>query len=209
MDTIRFDALTRTVSSRRVLGGAMAGTLAGLFGFSPPRDAAAAPCPNNKKRCGKKCIPKHRCCTSAQCKTKKSGKVCKKGRCVCPGGMKRCGKRCVLKAAACPPKPDASCPSGGSLGLRSVGRRYAQTFTEPNGGRLIAVEIRIRNQSASTIGFYDLRLHTVDPASGMPHFTTLAVANRLADHISDTTAEWVRFNFPVPQRLQPGSMCSS
>jgi hypothetical protein len=69
---------------------------------------------------------------------------------------------------------------------------------------LIAAAIRMRNQSASTTGVYELRLQTVNPATGAPQLTTLGVAHRHSNEISDTTPAWVRFNFPSPQRLRPG-----
>lgn len=204
MDTVRFDALTRMISSRRVLSGVIAGTLTSLLGFSSPEDAAAAPCPKNKKRCGKKCISKHRCCTNAQCKPRNSGKVCKKGRCVCPGGMKRCGMRCVYKAAPCPPLPAASCSTGIVSTILSASFRYAQTFTEPNGGRLTAAAIWFRNEPATTSGVYQFTVQTVNQATGVPEETVLGGVLRSANLISATSPTWVRFDLPVPVQLLPG-----
>lgn len=119
--------------------------------------------------------------------------------------MKRCGKRCILKKAACPPKPNASCPAGDTNGaLAQATSRFAVTFTEPNGGRLTAAAVRIRSFSSTLPGHFELRLNTVDPATGVPQETTLATARRPRSSVSNTTTEWVRFTFKSPKRLQPG-----
>jgi hypothetical protein len=200
----RFDTLTRMISSRRAVGGATAGALASLLGLRQIQEAGAAPCPKGKKRCGEKCIPERRCCSHAQCKPRNQGEVCKRGRCVCPNGTKRCGKRCLPKAAACPPKPDASCAAGGVAETVPEGVRVAVTFTEPNGGLLTAAEFRIQNEPGATAGLYELRLNRVDPATGVPQEVTLALTQRSAASVSETTLTWVRFTFQTPRRLQPG-----
>jgi hypothetical protein len=204
MDYTRFDSLTRMISSRRAVSGALVGTLFGLLGFTQSREAAAAPCPKGKQRCGKKCIPKRGCCKTADCRPKGSGQVCQKNRCICLAGMKRCGKRCLLKAAACPPKPDASCQPGGSPVLVPSNTRVVQTFIEPNGGQLVAAAFRFRNQTAAALGTYQFRVQPVDPATGLPQPTILGVVERSAETISNTTLSWVRFDLPVPPRLLPG-----
>ncbi len=205
MNNTRFDWLARSMSSRRAFNRALAGAGASLPGLRIINDVRAASCPKGKKRCGKKCIPKHRCCTTDQCKPKNSGQICRRGRCVCPGGMKRCGKRCILKKAACPPKPNASCPAGDTNGaLAQATSRFAVTFTEPNGGRLTAAAVRIRSFSSTLPGHFELRLNTVDPATGVPQETTLATARLPRSSVSNTTTEWVRFTFKSPKRLQPG-----
>src|SRR5688572_12404380 len=204
MDSNRFDTFTRTFRSRRDITRTLAGTAAGLLGFAHGYDAAAAPCPKGKKRCGKKCIPKHRCCTTDQCRPKTSGKVCKKGRCVCPGGKTLCGKRCLLKGAACPPVPDASCEARGQMVDVFPPMRVAQTFTEPNGGRLTGASLWFRNRSTGTTGTYELRLQTVNPATGVPQETTLGVALRPSNTVSDTALTWVHFSFSNPPKLKPG-----
>lgn len=201
MDHARFDLLARSFRSRRAFGGVVAGTVAALIGSTA---TGAVRCPKNKKRCGATCIPKRRCCTTAECKPKNSGQVCKRGRCVCPGGMKRCGKRCVLKGAPCPPKPSASCAAGGVTTLMNVSQRFAQVFTEPNGGRLTAVAVRLRNQNATVTGTYNLQLNAVRAGTGMPEETTLALAQRSSASLPDDTLDWVRFDFPSPPQLQPG-----
>src|SRR5690606_33652694 len=101
-------------------------------------DAEAALCPKGKKHCGKKCIPNRGCCTSAQCKPKSSGLICKRGRCVCRAGTVRCGKRCLPRAVACHTTPDAFC-SPTETGIEFwPGPSIAQTFTATNTGQLVA-----------------------------------------------------------------------
>jgi hypothetical protein len=204
MESSRFDSLTRMITSRRAVSGALAGTVVGLLGLAQVREVSAARCPKGKKRCGEKCIPKRGCCATNQCRPKSSGKVCKRGRCVCPAGMKRCGKRCLLRPAACPPKPDAFCAPTGGEGFIGGDTRIAQTFTEPNGGRLIAAKLWIRTPTVAASGTYELRLQTVDPATGVPQQTTLGVTLRSSDDVSNTELVPVRFDFPVPYQLQPG-----
>jgi hypothetical protein len=107
MDSDRFDSLSRTISSRRVLGAAIAGTLGGLLGLG---EAIAAPCPKGRKRCRKRCIPKKQCCTTGNCRPGATGRVCQRGRCVCPPARpKLCGGRCVPAAGCC---TAAECPQG-------------------------------------------------------------------------------------------------
>lgn len=204
MDSNRFDTFTRIFRSRRDVSRAIAGTAAGLFGIAHGQPATAAPCPNGKKRCGKKCIPKHRCCTNTQCKPKNSGQVCKKGRCVCPGGMKLCGRRCLLKAAACPPAPDASCDPTGDPVEVIPPMRIAQVFTEPNGGHLTGASMWFRNTNTGVTGTYELRLQPVDPATGVPLHVVLGVALRPSSTVSSVTMTWVDFTFPIPPKLAPG-----
>lgn len=204
MNNTRFDWLARSMSSRRAFNRALAGAGASLPGLRIINDVGAASCPKGKKRCGKKCIPKHRCCTTDQCRPKTSGKVCKKGRCVCPGGKTLCGKRCLLKGAACPPVPDASCEARGQMVDVFPPMRVAQTFTEPNGGRLTGASLRFRNRSTGTTGTYELRLQTVNPATGVPQETTLGVALRPSNTVSDTALTWVHFSFSNPPKLKPG-----
>lgn len=106
MDDDRFDSLTRRISSRRAVGGAIAGALAGVFGLN---EAEAARCPGGKKRCGKRCIPKRGCCTTAQCRPGATGAICRRNRCVCPAGKMSCrtgcagaeGARCTGFATCC------------------------------------------------------------------------------------------------------------
>ncbi len=203
MDHDRFDSLTRTIRSRRAVSGAITSTVAGLLGLTRAREAVAAPCPKGKRRCGEKCVPKGGCCKTADCRPVKAGKVCRQQRCVCPAGKKPCGKRCLLKAAACPPKPDAFCLPTGTPPIIFLDVRAAQTFIESNGGRLFTVILGLRNQPATFTGTYELRLQTVDPATGIPLPTTLGLTQRAAADVSDTELVPVRFDFPVPVPLKP------
>lgn len=203
-----FDRLARSLSSRRstlghlVVGGVLAAL--GLQGGSP--EAAAAPCPKGKKHCKGRCIPKRACCTTAQCRPAATGKVCRQRRCVCRPDTKLCQGRCIHPAAACPPQPDAACPPGGGSANRSAWFHFtAQTFTEPNGGPLNAAAIWLRSHSAATVGTYELRLNTVDPVTGVPQHTTLAIAQRPSSQVSYTTFGWVPFTFQSPAQLVPGT----
>ena len=82
----------------------------------------------------------------------------------------------------------------------------AQTFTEPNGGRLQAASLWLRNDSARPPITYELRVNTVDPATGLPQRgTTLALAELSSSQVSDTTLGWVRFPFPNPPQLAAGT----
>jgi hypothetical protein len=115
MDGDRFDTLTRTISSRRALGGAITGTLAGLLGLGV---ASAALCPKGTKRCRGRCIPRRQCCTTGQCRPATTGRICRQGRCVCPAARpKTCGDRCVPTAGCC---TAADCPTGASCSRRGV-----------------------------------------------------------------------------------------
>jgi hypothetical protein len=97
MDSDRFDSLTRTISSRRAVGGAIAGVVAGLIGRN---ETEAARCPKGKKRCGKRCIPRRGCCRTAQCRPGVTGEICRRNRCVCPAGQRSCRTGCLGKEGA-------------------------------------------------------------------------------------------------------------
>jgi hypothetical protein len=83
VDAQRFDAWTRRLRSRRAVFPGLAGGLATMLHLTTADDAGAKPkrCPNGKKRCGKRCIPKRTPC--------------------CKAGRKRCGKRCIRKNQCC------------------------------------------------------------------------------------------------------------
>jgi hypothetical protein len=85
MDADRFDALTRALDSgsRRRMLGVLGGVALGAI--APLRDqlnGAAKKRKKKKKKCGKKCIPKSNCCTSAECGP---GGTCEGGACTCAG----------------------------------------------------------------------------------------------------------------------------
>jgi hypothetical protein len=79
--------------------------------------------------------------------------------------------------------------------------RLAQTFTEPNGGRLLGVELVIDNDGDDT-GTYQVQLNTVD-AAGVPLNNTLATALRPANQVGSAPGP-VSFPFPTPPALVPG-----
>jgi hypothetical protein len=80
--------------------------------------------------------------------------------------------------------------------------RIAQTFTEPNGGRLLAAQLLLNNGPATT-GTYLLQLNTVEAATGEPTNTTLAASALPVSEVGDTPA-FVTFPFPTPVRLVAG-----
>lgn len=102
MDSASFDRLTRlfvSSPSRRALGGAILGSLAGLLGITEAEAAAA--CPPGKKRCRGQCILKRQCCTHTECRRKIPGSVCRARKCQCPAGRKLCKGVCIPKANCC------------------------------------------------------------------------------------------------------------
>lgn len=106
MDPRHLDDLARKLGSqapRRSVLGALGG-LAALLA-APALDSAAKKkkhrkkkCKGNKKKCGKKCIPADKCCTTADCGSKGS---CVNGTCVCPTGQKPCNGGCIPTASCC------------------------------------------------------------------------------------------------------------
>lgn len=95
MDATRFDALTRKFSTRRSVLTGLVGGLATLLGLATAGVNVAAArerCKRGEKRCGKRCIPRRACCTTANCAP---GKICARGQCVvgqgtCPAGANVC-----------------------------------------------------------------------------------------------------------------------
>jgi hypothetical protein len=195
----RVSRLLAHAPSRRTLGGAVLGTVAGLLGLA---DAEAAPCPKGTTRCRQRCIPRRQCCTTAQCQPRATGRRCHRGRCRCRAGQKLCRGRCLARAAACPPAPDAACPGPGTANLLiAPTRRIAQTFTERNGGRLTAVEF-VFGPFANATGSFQLQINTVD-AAGVPQNNTIATALLPASAIVNAPGP-IPFAFPVPPTLLPG-----
>lgn len=83
MDNGRFDALARSLASRRV---ALGGGLAFLLGFATNEQEAAAKCRSVGAKCGRK-----RCCAGARCK---------RGRCRCkPNSPEWAGECCKHRFA--------------------------------------------------------------------------------------------------------------
>ena len=159
MDSSRFDAIARQVFSqrtRRMTLGLMGGLLAQPLLAQRPSEA--------KKRKKKKpfCLDG----LTIQASKKKTKKLRKRG--ATPG-----------PCSPPPPRgPNAACPADPGVVSGYAWYLYvAQTFTEPNGGRLQAASLWIRNTGPNLSGTYELLVCTVDPATGVPqHGTTQAVA---------------------------------
>ncbi len=104
MDATRFDALTRKLSSRRtVLTGLLGGGLATLLGLTTDAGnvvVARERCKRGQQRCGKRCIPRRTCCTTANCR---SGKICIRGKCVVGRGTCAAGANACTEAGSCGP----------------------------------------------------------------------------------------------------------
>lgn len=132
MDGDRFDALTRTISSRRAFGGAVAGTVAALLGLGT---ADAAPCRPRQRRCRGECIARRLCCRTSECQPNVTGRVCKNGHCTCPPARpKKCGGRCIPQAACC---TSAECPAGTTC---SGGACICPAGSSPCGARCAGAE---------------------------------------------------------------------
>ena len=60
-------------------------------------------CASNHRSCGRRCLPKHKCCRHKECP---ENQRCMNGRCRCRAGRKRCQNRCIrnrLCCGGCPP----------------------------------------------------------------------------------------------------------
>jgi hypothetical protein len=134
MDATRFDAMTRTLSSRRtVLTGVVGGGLAALLSLTTAGDAGAEPkrCPRGKKKCGRRCIPKGQACctrTEKRCGTKciAKSKCCKDADC---GPRMLCAKgQCVIGQGTCAAGANA-CAGAGACGAAGSG---CQCFNTKN-----------------------------------------------------------------------------
>jgi hypothetical protein len=68
-------------------------------------------CKGNKKKCGKKCIPKTNCCSSADCGG--GGATCQGGTCLCPTGQNDCDGECIPEDDCCPACSDGAICDGG------------------------------------------------------------------------------------------------
>lgn len=84
-----------------------------------------------------------------------------------------------------------------------TGQRIAQTFTEPNGGKLNTVQLVLNNQ-ADTTGDYVLQVNTVDPSSGFPTNNTIASTQLAGDQVGNNP-DFVPFTFATPATLVAGT----
>lgn len=195
MDAFRFDTLTRflrTSGSRRHALGGLLGSLLGL-GRSR-REATAAkkkPCPPCKKRKKGKCkkkLPNGTPCANGTCQS---------GSCVAAGGGGG--------SSGQPPRlPNASCNvQETNTHFAGAGQRVAQTFTEPNGGKLNTVQL-VLNNGATTTGDYLVQVNTVDPSTGVPTNNTIA-STQLAGNQIGNNPDFVTFSFATPATLAAGS----
>lgn len=115
-------------------------------------------------------------------------------------------KRCIKKAKAHNKKhkkpkkrkPNAACRGESTLMVSETYGRFAQTFTEPNGGKLRAASIRFRRYSAQS-GTFHLAVNTVNPATGYP--TNFTIATSVPVPVQDFVAGLLTFQFPVPATL--------
>jgi hypothetical protein len=108
MDASRFDALSRALasgSSRRRMLRVMSGCLAALVGRTVVDETAARKkgkkkkkCRGATKKCGKRCVPKANCCTSADCPP---GEVCRSGRCTTCASANDCPTPPPCQEAIC------------------------------------------------------------------------------------------------------------
>jgi hypothetical protein len=111
MDGERFDALVRSIdilvprrAALRVLSGGLAALL-GRFGIEDieakkgkKKKKKKKKCKKSQKKCGKKCIPKANCCSTADCGPEQS---CVSGTCTCPEGFVPCGAECIDDSLCC------------------------------------------------------------------------------------------------------------
>lgn len=114
MESFRFDALVRTfpITSRRVaaralLGGALTTALAGIGGGNAGvKKRKKKKCKGNKKKCGKKCIPKSSCCSDTGC----GEATCNDGVCDCAGlpDLTDCGDSRQCSGGVCAQRPACS-----------------------------------------------------------------------------------------------------
>lgn len=197
MDGSAFDRLTKTLTeprSRRgvshILGGVAIGEALGLLGVAESTARKKKPCPPCKTRKKGKC--KGKLPDGSPC----SGGTCRSGDCVAA----------VPPPTTSPRKPNASCnvaSSGNIFVYKSAAAdlRYAQTFTEPNGGQLTAAGVVLYNVNDQA-GEYLLQLNTVD-SSGTPTSNTIASATRPSSQVG-RNADVVWFSFATPATVVAG-----
>lgn len=109
MESSRFDRLTRVVSraaSRRAVLGLAAGALSGIVAMAGVDAGNRTTCRGNKKKCGKRCIPKSKCCKNRECA---GGETCQNGSCRCPNETKPCDNECIPNDFCCNCATPAEC----------------------------------------------------------------------------------------------------
>lgn len=124
----------------------------------------------------------------------------------CPAGtvgVKR-GKRvrCVPSSSS-PREPNASClVQGTQASSPQTNGRYAQTFTEPNGGWLNTAQLVLGKATGSS-GDFLLQINTVDPNTGFPTNNTIASTVLPSANVG-TNIALVTFSFTYPARVEAG-----
>lgn len=83
-----------------------------------------------------------------------------------------------------------------------VGQRIAQTFAEPNGGRLNWAELVLANLAGAT-GDYQMQVNTVNPDTGVPTNDTIASTIVPRSEVGNNP-DFVRFTFGTPATLVAG-----
>lgn len=177
MESNRFEVFTLTLSSRRMALGGLLGGVVVLLGMAEPEEAATH---NFLSRCRRiKNSPRRRAC------------------------LKRARAHTATHRTP-PRRPNAACvvsPITSSYQFYAA-ERIAQTFTEPNGGHLAAVQVVVVN-ALSTTGDYVLQVNTVDPSTGVPTNNTIASAQLPSGQVS-TSPTLVTFFFAAPPTLVAG-----
>src|SRR5690606_5218543 len=103
-----------------------------------------------------------------------------------------------------PPAPNAACTVVGDVQAGYPGElRAVQTFTEPNGGKLVQLELYFARQQADTTGHFLVQINTVDQVTGFPLHTTIASAVKPAAEVS-RNLDLVHVQFNDPPTLMPG-----
>jgi hypothetical protein len=104
-----------------------------------------------------------------------------------------------------PRRPNAACvaPTTGTISPAAGPFRFAQTFTEPNGGRLRAAELYFRQDPGGT-GTFLLQVTTVDPDSGVPTNNAIATAELRAADFGAGYVDFFVFGFTEPPTLVAG-----
>ncbi len=100
-----------------------------------------------------------------------------------------------------PRKPNSSCMvQWTDLINDTVAPWIAQTFTEPNGGKLKSARLRLA-RGTEAAGTFHLALNTVDAATGIPHKNTIASSVPVQVTTVGTSTSMISFDFPFPPTL--------